>query len=264
MSDYLYTIGDTTALSPSNENFCLHTHSAYEIFFFLEGDAKYIVEEKQYDLAPGDIIIIRKNEMHRIFHNSNKKYRRIVIMVTPEFFRNFGCDQYENAFLSQNTKLGNKINAQVVHSSGLYDAVMRLKKYTNGFKNMYTPIANGIMVEMMYLMNQISLFENAESTNKIIENVINYINNHFTEKITLDMLCDKFFVSKYYLCHIFKESTGLTVHEYVKQKRLTLATDYVSEGKTLTEAALLSGFTDYSSFYRAYTKEHKQNPKKKI
>ena len=37
MSDYLYTIGDTTALSPSNENFCLHTHSAYEIFFFLEG-----------------------------------------------------------------------------------------------------------------------------------------------------------------------------------------------------------------------------------
>lgn len=86
MSDYLYTIGDTIAQSPSNEHFYLHTHSAYEIFFFLEGDAKYIVEEKQYDLAPGDIIIIRKNEMHRIFHNSNKKYRRIVIMVTPEFF----------------------------------------------------------------------------------------------------------------------------------------------------------------------------------
>ena len=62
MSDYLYTIGDTTAMSPTNSNFCLHTHSAYEIFFFLEGDAKYVVEEKQYDLAPGDIIIIRKNE----------------------------------------------------------------------------------------------------------------------------------------------------------------------------------------------------------
>lgn len=141
---------------------------------------------------------------------------------------------------------------------------MRLRKYTNNFEDMHTPIADGIMVEIMYLINQVSLFEDAESTNKIIENVIYYINNHFTEKITLDMLCDKFFVSKYYLCHIFKEATGLTVHEYVKQKRLTLASDYVSEGKNLTEAALLSGFTDYSSFYRAYTKEHKQNPKKKI
>ena len=75
------------------------------------------------------------------------------------------------------------------------------------------------------------------------------------------MLCEKFFVSKYYLCHIFKESTGLTVHEYVKQKRLNLAKEFVSDGKTLTEAAILSGFSDYSSFYRAYTKEHNQKPK---
>lgn len=264
MFDYLYAISDNTTPSPSNDHFYLHTHEQHEIFMFFEGDSRYVVEDKVYDLSPGDIIIIRKHEMHRIFHNSNKKFHRLVIMVTHDFFRKFGCKQYEDAFLSRETKLGNKINAQVVHSSGIYDAVMRLKKYTNGFKDLHTPVADGIMVEIMYLINQISRFEDAESPNKVIKNVIDYINNHYTEKITLDVLCDKFFVSKYYLCHIFKEATGLTVHEYIKQKRLTLARDYVAAGRTLTESALLSGFTDYSSFYRAYTKEHKQNPKKKI
>lgn len=262
MSDYLYSADDSTVSVPSNEHFYLHTHVNYEIFFFLEGDSKYIVEEKQYDLSPGDMIIIRKNEMHRIFHNSNKKYHRIIFMVTPGFFAKSGCEDYESAFTHTDSKLGNKINAQEVHSSGLYDAIMRLKKYSNDFKDLHTPITDSIMIEILYIISHISMFDKAENSNKVIKKIIDYINNHYTEKITLDILCDKFFVSKYYLCHIFKEATGLTVHEYIKQKRLTLAKEFVSDGKTLTEAALLSGFTDYSSFYRAYTKEHKQNPKK--
>lgn len=261
MSNSTYQISDTTMEAPSNDHFYLHAHGEHEIFMFLEGDSKYVVEDKNYDLSPGDIIIIRKHEMHRIYHNSDKKYRRLVLMVFPEFFAEFGCSEYENAFLSNDSKLGNKINSETVHSSGLYDAIMRLKKYSKDFSELYTPISNSIMIEILHLINHISLFEEADSSNKVIKGVIHYINNHFTEKITLDDLCERFFVSKYYLCHIFKESTGLTVHEYIKQKRLTLAKDYVREGKTLTEAALLSGFSDYSSFYRAYIKKHQKNPK---
>lgn len=256
-----YHINDCTTESPSNDHFYLHAHGEHEIFMFMEGDSKYVVEDKNYDLSPGDIIIIRKHEMHRIYHNSNKKYRRLVLMVFPEFFSEFNCAEYENVFLSNDSGLGNKINAETVHSSGLYDAFLRLKKYSTDFTQLYTPIADSIMIEILHLINHISMFEKAESSNKVIKGVIHYINNHFTEKITLDALCEKFYVSKYYLCHIFKESTGLTVHEYVKQKRLTLAKDFVREGKTLTEAALLSGFSDYSSFYRAYMKKNKQNPK---
>ena len=108
------------------------------------------------------------------------------------------------------------------------------------------------------------MFENADTTNKTLKKIINYINNHFTEEITLDTLCENFFLSKYHLCHIFKEATGITVLEYVRQKRLTFADALTKDGKTLTEGALAAGFGDYSSFYRAYVKRYKTNPKNLI
>ena len=261
MSDFLYTSHETVISKPSNKDFHLHSHSEYEIYIFLEGDSKYVVDEKNYALSPGDIIIIRKHEMHRVFHNSEKRYRNIVIMVSPAFFKAHGCKEYENAFLNTASKKGNRVSADAVRSSGLYDAIMRLKKYSDNFTQPYTAITDSMIVEILYLIDKISIFETGDTANKTIKNVINYINNHFTDEITLDALCEKFFVSKYHLCRIFKEATGLTVQSYIKQKRLTLADELKKEGKTLTEAALASGFKDYSSFYRAYMKRYNISPK---
>ena len=91
MQDSLYEIGESSVLSPSNNHFYLHAHGEYEMFLFLEGDSKYVVEEKNYDLNPGDIIIIRRHEMHRIYHNSSKKYHRIVFMIYRDFFQEINC-----------------------------------------------------------------------------------------------------------------------------------------------------------------------------
>ena len=98
------------------------------------------MEERNYPLSPGDMIIVRKHEMHRVFHNSEKLYRNFVIIVDPEFFKAKGCKDYETAFLNTTYKQGNKINADDVRSSGLYDAIMRLKKYSDNFAEPYTPI----------------------------------------------------------------------------------------------------------------------------
>ena len=82
-----YTIGESFTAAPTNAYFQLHNHNDYEILFFLEGDAKYVVEDKMYTLEPGDLIIIRKHEFHRIYHNSPTPYRRAVLMVSPAFFQ---------------------------------------------------------------------------------------------------------------------------------------------------------------------------------
>ncbi|MEE1350597.1 MAG: AraC family transcriptional regulator [Clostridia bacterium] len=261
MVELLYTANETETMNPSNEHFQLHSHNEYEIYMFLEGDATYVVEEKNYQLSPDDIIIIRKHEMHRVFHNSTGKYRRIVLSIAPEIFSSCGCEEYESKFCGNDFNIGNKIHSKIVHSSGLYDAVMRLKAYSNNFSEVYTPIAHSTIIEILYLINKISAFDTAEKINMPIRNVIHYINNNFTNEITLDTLCELFYISKYHLCRIFKEATGLTVQGYIKQKRLTMADELVKEGRTLTDAAMLSGFSNYSSFYRAYMKSYHKNPR---
>jgi len=243
----------------TNNTFRLHNHDEYEIYLFLEGDSKYIVEENVYNLEPYDMIIIRKHEMHRIYHNSNTAYRRFVLMVSPEYFKS--CPEYEEVFLNPSINKGNKINSDIVRSSGIYDAVKRLKKYSDGFEISDTPVINGTITEILYILNSISHFTVGEVSNNQLKEVISYINNNYTDEITLDILEEKFYISKYHLCRIFKEATGLTVQNYIRQKRLTYVAELKRQGKNFTEAAVLAGFNDYSSFYRAYMNKHKKSPK---
>ena len=253
-----YSFESRTYSAAKNDDFYLHEHSEYEIYLFLEGDSKYIVEIKNYSLAPGDIIIIRKHEMHRVFHNSPAKYSRFVLSVSPDFFKT--CPEYEKAFLKSDT--GNKISSEIVHSSGIFDAVTRLQKYTGESGSIYSPAARAVVTEILYLISKVSSFETPYFTNATLKEIINYINNNFTSEISLSLLCDRFFISKYHLCRIFKAATGLTVQEYLRNKRLMLADELKKEGKTLSEAASAAGFTSYSSFYRYYIKKYGINPQK--
>lgn len=257
-----YSADEDCMENVTNSTFRLHNHDEYEIYLFLEGDSKYIVEENIYNLEPYDMIIIRKHEMHRVYHKSNTFYRRFVLMVSPEYFK--ACPEYEDVFLKPSSDKGNKINADVVRSSGLYDAIMRLKKYSDGFKKAGTPVINGTITEILYILNSISDFTVGEVTNNQLKEVISYINNNYTDEITLDIIEEKFYISKYHLCRIFKEATGLTVQKYIRQKRLTRVSELKREGKNLTEAAILAGFNDYSSFYRAYKNKYRASPGKEL
>ena len=190
----LYEVTDVCVEKPSNEHFRLHTHDNYEIYIFLEGDTSYIVEGKSYNLKPWDMIVIRKHELHRAFHNSSSKYRRIVINVMPEFFSEYKCTEYEEQFTNKIFEKDNKVSAQTVHTSGIYDAVGRLAKYSENFDKLYTPVADGIMIELMYLINKLNNFSGAERKDGQFHKIINYVNANYTDDIMLEKLESMFYI----------------------------------------------------------------------
>ncbi len=255
-----YSISEHCSEEPAAAKFFLHNHDEYEVLLFLEGDAKYVVEENTYTLEPCDIILIRKHEMHRVFHNSNTRYRRIVLMIAPEFFREHQCTEYETQFVKAPAGTGNKIPGDIVRSCGLYDAFLRYKAYSDNFTQGSHPVLQATLTEILYLLNQVVGFSSSESSDSPLKSVIRYLNNRYTEDISLDLLEEKFYLSKYHLCRKFRKATGLTIHEYIRRKRLTRARELCTEGKSITEAALEVGFHDYSSFYRAYLREYGNPP----
>lgn len=262
MNECFYKAKETNIENPFKNQglFQLHSHDEYEIYMFLEGDAKYIVEEKNYTLSHGDVILIRRHEMHRAFYVSNIYYKSFVLWINPQFFSQSEIAEYEEAFLENKFAQGNKISSETVCESGLYDAIMRLRKYMQNGEKLDSVIIRSIVIEIIYLINKISSFEGSEEVNKPIKKIINYINSHYTSKITLDMLCKQFFISKYHMCRVFKDATGLTISEFIRQKRLTHVDSLLREGKSLTEASIEAGFGDYSSFYRAYVKKNNKEP----
>jgi AraC-like DNA-binding protein len=96
--------------------------------------------------------------------------------------------------------------------------------------------------------------------------VMKYINSNITRELNLDKLSRYFFVSKFYLCRAFKQKNGITVHNYIIEKRVMYAKELIEAGETASSAAYRVGFGDYSSFYRAYVKivgEPPTTPKKR-
>lgn len=259
-----FSIAETIEKTTSNEKFFLHEHDSYEILFFLEGDSRFVIEGKNYFLESGDVMIVRKHEMHRVYHNSNARYHRVVLMIKPEFFANHNCPDYEAQFANSQMGIGNRIKSDYVHSSGLYDAFMRLKKYSRDYTLGNEPIVDATAMEILYLINRIGRFSPSDMQDSQVEKIISYINNHYTEDISLETLENNFFLSKYYLCKIFRKATGLTIHDYISRKRISKVRELREHGKSISEAAMLSGFSDYSSFYRAYKKLMGCSPKENV
>lgn len=91
--------------------------------------------------------------------------------------------------------------------------------------------------------------------------LLDFLNTHLTEDISIDRLSEQFYISKYYLMHSFKEETGYTIGNYLTTRRLLRARDLIRDGSPITEACFASGFKNYSSFSRAYKKYFKKAPR---
>ena len=122
------------------------------------------------------------------------------------------------------------------------------------------------ITNLLPLLNEISiafgLVTETEINKSLDSRIINYINRHLSEDITLDDICDRFYISKTHLCRIFKKATASTVGEYITVKRLVNARQLILSGTPPTKAYLQCGFKDYSVFYRAYKKKYGIPPSK--
>ena len=259
----LYTLEETVTEHPSNNHkfFQLHVHDNYEIYMFLEGDTKYVIEENVYNLSYGDLIVIRKNQLHRTYHNTPTRYKRIILNVSPEFFNVNNCPSYEKIFTDVNSNIGGKIDYQIVKSSGIFDAFMRLKNYTNDFNDNYSTIAKSVIIEILHLLNNVNLYSASNVNNVWLKNLITYLNENFTSDITLDFLEKKFFISKHHLCRTFMKNTGLTIHKYITKKRLAYVKDLIKTEQNVSYCVEKAGFNNYSTFYRAFINEYGYKPK---
>ena len=122
-------------------------------------------------------------------------------------------------------------------------------------------------MEMMVLINNtLQLNESRAGGGCVysqqVDDILSYINQNINFPITIEQLSGEFFLSESYICRIFKAATGTTINKYICARRISIAKSLLSEGRSVTEAYEKSGFTDYSNFFKAFTKAVGISPKK--
>lgn len=245
---------------PDQRNFQMHSHTWYEIFCFLAGDAYFMVEGTRYELRPGDVFLMRPGEAHHIVFRSSAPYYRIIITFeTPsdipghlqrrllEPFCNRTVGQYNRYAFSQFSGTDLRF---------LIDKVTNAKNEEQRFCFLLS-----LLSEIGAAFDKLQKTPDAE-TRHPVSDILDHINRHLADPLTVEGLCKRFYISKTHINRQFKKNTGATVWEYITVKRLFLSRELLSAGEAPKEVYLKCGYKDYTTFFRAYKKHFGVSPNK--
>ncbi|MFA6309213.1 MAG: AraC family transcriptional regulator [Clostridia bacterium] len=251
-----------------------HYHDFFEIYYYLGNGMNYFVGDKNYSLEKNNLLLIDKCVFHKTTYNSSTENERVLIEFNDDVFKIISdkniVDKIIKLFQTKNKiELSNQTQTASIHSL-IFNIV----------SNYYSPSAYGLLMAKLNLaelcLHIVEITEEQDagcsaesntvsqkkSENNVIE-IIKYINENYNTKITLDDLVDKFFVNKFYLCHIFKSETGLSIIDFVNNKRLSEAENLLRYSDlSVTDICYKVGFNSINHFLKLFKNNYNLTPKK--
>lgn len=258
-----------------NKNMNIDTLGCYKLFYFASGNKMFNIGNQIYDCQPGDLFLIPVNEYHYFSNFSDDdSHDRIVCFIYPEYLKNCSseltdlCECFSHVELNGNHKISllpeeqkqflyhlGKISETAPYGQDLLD------------KSHFTRML--VYLNHIYQKHFGSEKESAPTVSKVqnhsakqVDFLKSYIHQHITENLSTELLAGLLFLSPTYLCRLFKETTGTTLHKYITAERITLAKGLLAEGVSVTDTCSACGFNDYSNFLKAFTKTVGISPKK--
>lgn len=246
----------------------MHYHDSYEFLFHRRNGSVLYIGCEAYDMQPYELYIIPPFQIH-----SRARFVRLI--------------DYERMYLYLKTDVFRMLGQQVVPVKEVIDDVIHrnhfrfqltpeeyesTKKLLLQIKNCdesaapYDRLEDRIRLEMLVCnICRIVAQRGAEeppstASHMPMQDVLKYINTHYTESLTLDKLSEEFSISKSYLAHEFAKCFNMSIYQYILMNRIIYARQLIAEGEPMLNVALQCGFNDYSNFLRAFTRHTGHTP----
>lgn len=235
-----------------------HSHEQYTIGFMLEGTGDFYVESTIYSLTPGDLLLTKKAESHFARPPQAEPYQLLTVHFT------------EDALLgSHRTHIQTFLDTRPLGQFNLYSAAQfkdthwkyyLMQMYENreneDLSSLYLSV---LLTELMRAYPTICQ-PSSHRTDQLFA-IISYINENLSQPMSVESLCQRFFISRSQINRLFRKMTGSSVWDYVVSKRLMYAKTLLEAGETPAVACHKCGFNDYSPFYRAYKTRYGVSPR---
>jgi AraC-type DNA-binding domain-containing proteins len=246
----------------------MHIHDCYELFYSLSGGKQFLIDNKFYDIEPGDIFVINQYESHYLTRLEQVVLERIVIPIHPEYLKMLSTDKtiLDYCFSHRPNNFSHRISLTKEQQQRFLYFVNKITSADHYGSDI---IECSAFMELMILVNSIC-YNNSQcietsSTCKYdqqVEQILAYINKNIHNEITIALLASHFYLSESYICRIFKSITGTTINKYITARRITIAKALLAAGNNVNSVCEQCGFNDYSNFLKAFTKAVGISPKK--
>lgn len=240
---------------PTPEHFVNHLHNEYELLFFFQGKTEIVVDSKTYKMKRGDLFIIKPAVYHSVkVLDKDFAYERFVLNFSTSFVPKTAKEFLENCLDLYNFPENSLIYNMIAEWGNLKE-----QKYLTESDEDALVFAKTLLLLLSSQKNQKTILP--IKTNKTIEEIVKYIDEHPADKITAETLAKIFFVSTSSIIHSFKQHFNISLMNYVNKKRMLYAQRLITGGFSPAEASEKLNFSDYSTFYRQYKKFLGVSPK---
>lgn len=238
-----------------------HCHDFYEFYIHVRGGQYMGLDDNLYVLQPNQLFIFQPFAMHGLSCKDERHgYERAFLNISPEMLRILGfgqidLDQFFRSYASRGQKvfqLSDEAAKQCVGWIRELEANAPSNDEIERYRS-YCTLASFLNVVCQTMRHSQAIIGDVIS-NSIIQNVLTYINSHYTQPLKMDDLARQFNVSLSYLSHEFTKFTTRSVYEYILYRRVMLAKHMINTDMPLNTIAYQCGFNDYSNFLRMFNK----------
>lgn len=245
-----------------------HTHDYYEFYFFLQGEVDLMVSGRAFPMQAGDVALIPPGIAHYMVNrNESIPYRRFIFWVSKDYYEQLKEVSADYSYIiTQATE--NRIYVYhngPGHFNELHGKCYRLLEEVHtehyGKQTKISICVNDLMLQLNRMAYENRHPVRQTENQSLYIRLLQYIEEHPHEDLSLDKLAGEFYVSKYHIAHLFKENLGISIHQYITKKRLEMCRNALLSGSNISKTYHTYGFKDYSSFFRAFKKEYGLSPK---
>jgi len=269
--EFPFRISEITLTREHDRKEEFHWHDYFEFTYIRSGAAAYFVNEKSYQVETGDFVIFNHIEPHG-WEIRGEEMKVMVMMFTGNFISqrvgDFDYD-YLEPFMKRGSNFQNKISRED-EAGRLLAALMEeiYQEWTTQAVGCRLMVKANVL-KLLTLLTRHYVDENKtveslsekKSGMKRLEGVLSYMYEAYAEKITLEDMARKCFMSSTYFSSYFKKVTGSTFSDYLAGIRIREVQRLLRTTQTgVVEAAMECGFHNISNFYRIYKKHTGRNP----
>lgn len=231
----------------------LHFHDHFEIMLPLTSPGNIFVNDQVYPLERGTLYLIGESTLHRTM--ANGFHSRYILHISRKALTDLSTPQTDFTQLMQvNFRRATLDNEQMTELIELFQDLERNKNDGTFGSDIRQTVA------LLRLLIKLAPTLNAATAGEAIRNkdflrvapILDYIRDNLAEPLSLDQIASQFYLSKHYLCRIFKSATGFSVMEYIIYSRVLRARQLLQEGVSVQQAGEMSGFSDNSHFIRTF------------
>lgn len=239
-------------------DFPFHIHDIFELIYLKKGNVSYMVEGKLYKPVKNSLLLTRPLENHAITINSPLPYERYNILFDEQKLSSNILSE-----LSPDTMMLNFEDNALVS-----DIFKKMDYYCENFEgDKLQTILMHLTEEVLYncvLTSQNSVQNAICTTNPILQAFLVYVGQNINTPLNVDTICNKLFISKSHLHHLFMRHLRITPQKYILSKKMVIAQRELRSGRKATDVYTDCGFSDYSTFFRAYKKYFGHAPSNEI